>query len=542
MRRLAVWTVIVGLALWVTTAVAAGPTVRVSVAAGQPNADSRFPDISGNGRYITFSSDANNLVAGDINGVSDIFVYDRETQVTERVSLRTDRGEANGASYAPAISDDGNIVVFQSFATNLVDGDTNNVADVFIHERSSNITVAATYVIGGFANDISYTPDVSANGRYVTFWSYASNLVGDDSNGTADIFRFDRLALVMQRVSLDSNEVQANGESRYPSISGDGNRIVFESEASNLVAGDGNTYSDIFLRDIAAGTTTRLSVHSNGTEGNGGSSEPTIADNGQYVVYASLANNLVSGDSNNYQDIFLRNIGGNSTERVSLASNGTQPDASSYQPDVSADGRYVAFRSAAGNLVSGDWLVADDVFVRDRTMNTLTRASINGAGEIGNGNSGEPMLTANGRYVVFSSQASNLVSGDTNGRRDIFLHDRKSPPGLTIDYTTGQPGSHFIVRGTGFAESQTVIVTANGKFAGTLNSDANGDFIVRLITTPSAKQGFYAIGFEQGDLLLYTQFTLKDSYPLRSGAGGGITIPNNAGLDKQIYLPVAAKS
>lgn len=518
----------------------AGPTSRVSVtnSGGAGNRDSFFADVSANGRYVTFASEASNLVNNDTNGVADIFVRDREANSTERVSVRSDGEQANAASYSPSISDDGRYVAFHSFATNLFENDTNNVPDIFVYDRQEDELLRVSYVVGGVANNVSYEGDISGNGRYVTFWSYASNLVANDTNGEADIFRFDIQALTMERISVDSNEVQANGESRSPSISDDGNVIAFESDASNLVTVDGNGYTDIFVRNVSAGTTIRVSRPNGGGEGIGDSTRASLSGDGNNVAFESLADNLVPNDTNNYQDIFVYNIILAGIARANLPANNTQANASSYAPAISDNGRFLAFSSQATNLVSGDLGDIEDVFLKDRQTGVLLRASINSDGIVGNNRSLEPALTDDGRYVVFTSFANNLIPSDGNGNRDIFIHDRKTPPAISQDYYTGKPGSHFIFSGEGFAESQTVQVSINGDPLGTVNTDASGNFIFRMITNNGTQQGTYLVALQQGDLLFYASFLLDNDAPLRAGAGAGLGVPSGIALTEHIYMPI----
>ena len=227
-------------------------------------------------------------------------------------------------------------------------------------------------------------------------------------------------------VSVDSSGVQGNRDSEYPSISADGRYIAFESEADNLVAGDTNGYSDIFVRDHNTGITTRVSVSSSGGQGSNASTSPSISGDGRYVAFVSRASNLVAGDTNGNSDIFVHDRNTGITTRVNVNSSGGQAIGVSYSPSISADGRYVAFYSIASNLVSGDTNGQMDIFVHDRDTGITTCVSVDSGGVLGNGSSYDPFISADGRYVVFDSSASNLVSGDTNGVSDIFVHDRNS--------------------------------------------------------------------------------------------------------------------
>lgn len=516
-------------------------TSRVSVRSdgGQANGLSQFPDIVGNGRLIVFASDANNLVANDTNNVSDIFLHDRVTGVTERVSLTHEDKQANGSSYSPTVSDDGRFVAFHSFATDMVPGDTNNVADIFVRDRLKGETVVASFVLNGFANDVSFEPDISADGEFVTFFSFASNLVGGDTNGKADVFRFDISGKVMERVSVDSNEFEGNDDSEWPSISDDGNLIAFESEATNLDLGDGNTYRDIFVRDMSAGTTRRISLTSGQNQGNGDSTQAAISGDGKFVAFVSLANDLVTGDTNDHQDVFVRNLTLNRTERVSLATNGTQPNRSSNQPSISDDGRYVAFHSFADNLIGGDPVFASDIFIYDRNLDSLSRASLNSDGEVANESSKNGVLSSDGQIVVFSSIATNLVPGDTNGVRDIFVNEQTLKPEVSIDLPFGSPGSHFLLDGQDFKPSQSVQVWINGVFLGDILSDANGDISTNFITAVDTDEGTYLVGFVQDDLLAFASFVVGSDAPLRPTANPGFLVPDGIAWNNHLYLPFA---
>ena len=410
-----------------------GSTVRISVDSNgaQGNGVSQYASISGDGSTIAFQSDASNLVPTDSNAHTDVFVFDRASAVTTRASLANGIA-ANNDSYSHAtscclrqISADGRIVAFESRASNLVGGDTNSRTDVFAVDLAAASTTRVSVSSAGVqGNDRSGDASISSTGRFIAFDSDATNLVTADTNGATDVFLYDRQYLVTERISLDSAGNQANGASSNPSVSADGRFVAFESTASNLVAGDSNGNTDVFVRDRQDGSTQRASVSSTSTQGNGPSFAAAISDDGRYVAFASLANNLVPGDSNGATDIFVRDLLSGTTERVSVDSSGVQGNGTSRDEAISADGRYVAFDSAASNLVAGDTNGAIDTFVRDRLTGTTTRVSVNSAGIQGNGSSVSVAISADGRFVAFQSQASNLFGGDTNGYDDIFVRDR----------------------------------------------------------------------------------------------------------------------
>src|SRR5256712_380330 len=230
-----------------------------------------------------------------------------------------------------------------------------------------------------------------------------------------------------KRVSVDSHGAQGNGGSFDPAISADGRFVAFDSVASNLVAGDTNAAFDVFVRDRKTGKTRRVSVDSHGAQGNGDSFDPAISADGRFVAFDSVASNLVAGDTNAASDVFVRDRKTGKTRRVSVASHGTQGNGASFGPSISADGRFVAFTSAASNLVAGDSNEAYDVFVRVRKTAKPSPASLDSHGAQGNGESFNPAISADGRFVAFRSSASNLVAGDTNGAADVFVRGPLHP-------------------------------------------------------------------------------------------------------------------
>jgi Tol biopolymer transport system component len=401
-------------------------TIRVSVASDgtEANDHSYSPlSISADGRYVAFGSYATNLVSDDTNNIGDIFIHDTLNGTTTRVSVASDGTEADGYSYSPSISADGRYVAFGSYATNLVSDDTNNIGDIFIHDTLNGTTTRVSVASDGTeADGYSYSPSISADGRYVAFVSRATNLVSDDTNNIDDIFIHDTLSGTTTRVSIASDGTEANGFSNSPSISANGRYVAFESYATNLVANDQNNASDIFVHDILNGTTTRVSISWIGREADGHSYHPSISADGRYVAFESDADNLPTADSNWIRDIFVRDTVNQTTIMVSVASDGTQANDYSRFPFISADGRYVAFESDANNLVSNDINESTDIFIHNIEAGITTRVSVASDGTEANFSSYPGPLSANGHYVVFQSGATNLVSGDTNDKSDIFLH------------------------------------------------------------------------------------------------------------------------
>ena len=411
---------------------AIGDTTRISVDSNglQGNSTSGYPNMSSNGRYVVFDSEASNLVNGDVNGMIDIFLHDIQENTTTLIPVNN-----NGDYYVgyPDVSSDGRYIVYTSISKNL---GSNDFWGIFLYDRQTGSIAPISINSNGIqANDGSFNPAISANGRYVVFSSRASNLVAGDTNGGQDIFLHDTYNGITNRISISSNGSQAINDdpfnpvadSRYPSISDDGRYVVFQSNATNLVSQDSNIAYDIFLHDTQNGITSRLSIDSTGNQGNGGAWNPSISGNGRFVVFSSASTNLVTGDTNGVQDIFLRNIENSSTSRVSINSTGLQGNSDSDNPSVSDDGKYVTFMSNANNLVNGDINGAYDIFLHNTNNNETTLISVSSNGTHGNGPSlswqrSVPM-SSDGQYIAYLSLASNLVDGDTNGVYDVFFYE-----------------------------------------------------------------------------------------------------------------------
>jgi Tol biopolymer transport system component len=427
---LAVLAALAGVAL----AAPAAQTKRVSVSSNgaQGNSYSATPGISPDGRLVVFTSASSNLVSGDTNGQPDIFVRDRQTHQTTRVSVSSTGAQGNGISsaYPPTISSDGRYVTFASSATNLVSGDTNGSSDVFVRDlklhKTKRVSVSSS---GAQGNGLSEQSIISGDGGSVIFSSRATNLVAGDTNGQDDIFVRNLKTPKTTRVSVSSTGTQSDGVSYNTTISADGHQVGFASEATTLVPGDANANTDAFVHDLKTHKTRLVSVSSSGVRGDSSTSEPSISADGRYVGFASFSTNLVSGDTNAQQDVFLRDLKLHKTKRLSVSSSGAQGNGTSYflDPSVSAHGEFVVFVSEASNLVPGDTNATGDDFVRDVANHKTSRLSVSSAGVQGNGYSLDPAITPDGRFVAFESAASNLVTGDTNGQNDVFVRGPLQP-------------------------------------------------------------------------------------------------------------------
>jgi len=403
-------------------------TNRGTSAEGRSNA----PALSENGAIAAFASDALDLVPPRRQTHrSEVYVRVRgDNPATERVVLPL-AGLVNGPSqvggFAPAISADGRYVAYSSNASNLVDGDTNGVEDVFLVDRDEGIAIRVEG-IQGQPNGTGRFPRLSANGRWLVYVSLASNLVDGDNNGVADIFLYDRETGENRLVSVASDGTQANRDSRTPTISADGRVVAFVSGATNLVAGVASGVEHIYVHDVESGQTELVSVSSSGTPSNGTSFLPDLSADGSVVAFKSEGFNLVPADTNGVPDVFVHSRDTGVTERVSVDSFGNQSNSLSGGPAISDDGRYVAFVSFSSTFDPLDGNGASDVFVVDRQATPqagrIKRVSVelSGSGRPGGDVPDFPVaISGDGRWIGFASAAENLVVNDINNEIDSFI-------------------------------------------------------------------------------------------------------------------------
>jgi len=346
-------------------------------------------------------------------------------QSTLHASLTTAGVDADRDCNSPSISAEGRFVAFDT-TDKLESPDTNSNRDVYLRDTvAGTLVVVSRATTGKVGSRTSQKSCVSAGGLFVHFESDATDLITGDTNAASDIYRRDVAASVTTRVSVSSAGAQGNGGSANASASADGAFVVFDSLASNLVTGDANGAADVFLRDVAAGTTVRISVKSDGGEANGRSLDPSVSADGNLVVFKTYATNLATNDNNGFADIYLRDRAAGTTRRLSLSTTGGNPTNDCFDPVISADGRFVAFSSYSDNLVVGDNNGIHDVFVVDVATGVIERASLNTDGYESGGQSGGASLSDDGRFVGFTSWGPNLAEGDWNNQPDFFVRDRQ---------------------------------------------------------------------------------------------------------------------
>jgi Tol biopolymer transport system component len=382
---------------------------RVSTGTHHTQADgaSAAPAISANGRYVAFTSAATNLVPGDKNGVADVFVRDLRTGRTERV--------AEGPASAPALSGDGRYVVFVTAAP-LAKSDDNGVDDVYLLDRRTHRTERVSTGHPTAAN-VHMMPAISANGRMVAYVTSAPDAAPGDTNGRDDVVVHDRGTGRNQLVQYTTSGVLADADALFPSLSADGRYVTFDTPALlDPEHADVSKTRLVYLRDLRTQTTELIS-RPNRYAYKQYADASSISGSGRSVAFESSLYYLVPDDTNKATDIFVYDRTAQTTVRVSTAADGAQADGASGDVSLSANGRYAAFGSAATNLVPGDTNGVADIFVKDLRTGAI-RQLTGGA----DGASGAVALDADGRTAAFTSTATNLVPRDTNGVPDVFIH------------------------------------------------------------------------------------------------------------------------
>src|SRR5947207_3356318 len=499
-----------------------GVTTLVSVnqtGVGGGNGNSVSPAISTNGRYVVFESEASNLVANDTNGVSDVFLRDLQTGTTTLISVNSAGAGGNGASTSPLISPEGRYLAFVSAAGDLVANDTNNATDIFVRDLQNNTTTLVSVSRDGATsgNGASDSPAMTPDGRWVAFVSMATNLVAGAINNLGDIYARDlvsgttvwvgtNVASIMAGVNSQSHPIN----SYNPAVSDDGNYVAFKTIGAaqlvlrhNLQTGttdlvstntvgntigfddpsgpdmtpDGRfiaytaqtgagtlTYTAVYLWNAQTGANILVSANLSGTiSSNTFSDTPAVSADGRFVTFVSDASDLVTNVADGSYQVYRRDVLNNTTKLISAdTGGGVSGDTGGAIPTMTADGRYVAFDSFDGDYVPNDNNNAYDVFVRDTTSDatelisqsapTLQLLTADGLSSVG-ANS----LSADGRFVVFTSLADNLVANDTNGNQDVFVRDLQAGTNLLVSVNSAGTGS-----ANGFAGSPAI--SPDGRF------------------------------------------------------------------------------
>jgi Tol biopolymer transport system component len=404
-----------------SVAAASPSTKRVSVSTAGVEGDDHNggAKASGNGRYVVFIARSDLLSPADSNGDWDIYLRDRKTRKTEWISRGRPGTVNDGDSANPGISADGRYVVFESRASTLVEGDLLGHRDIFLRDRATGKTRRISRGIGGAeADGASDDAAISANGRFIVYESLAGNIVAGVSTPWSNIYRFDRKSGKTRLVSRGIDGSGAGGSA--PSVSSDGRYVVFEAtNAAAHVQGGVNGLNHVFVRDMVEKQTRMIDV-AGGVPGNANAFNAAISADGPFIAFSSSASNLVSDDLLGFPDVFIANLASGAVSRVTRGMGGAEANEQSGNPSMSADGRFVAFRSVASNLVPNDGNGWVDVFVFDRKTKKTTRVSVRTNGSEGLFGNGQPALSGDGRLVAFQAWGP-LVASDTNGKDDIYV-------------------------------------------------------------------------------------------------------------------------
>jgi uncharacterized delta-60 repeat protein len=434
----------------------------------QWNGDVYASGVSAIGRFALLSAKATNLVPNDTNGKQDIFRYNLQTNAIQRVSLGYDGAEPNEDCFGQAISDDGQIIAFRSRSTNLVPGTTTSVDRLYVYDCQTGVLRCAGQLsVSASPSDLYYggVAQLSGNGQYLAFGSEVG-LTSDDTNGISDVYCYDVQTGALKCITAGCDDAFANGPSWIGGVSGNGRYMAFSSRASNLVPNDWNDRSDIFVYDRETRELERVSISNDGEEGNGTSDRPTISSDSRYVLYSSLASNMVPGDTNESQDLFLYDRLSHTTQRVTVTTHGNQANGHTETHWISADGGTILISSRATNLVPNDSNGAEEPF-----LVTIPRGAVGG----------RRLDIAEGQWVMGADfgcqpipQALATVEGDVwddkngNGVRepgergvesaviylDIDRSGTRDPDEPSVSTTRDDPntpnvdeGGHYVFRG-----------------------------------------------------------------------------------------------
>lgn len=462
------------------------------------------PVISNNWRYVVFDSYSTNLDPAATYWNTNIFVKDLQTNAIILITKWYAWDQANNYSNSQAISADGRYVLFQSDADNLVTGDTNWQSDVFVRDiqtaTTERVNVSSSWDEG---NNYSYPYAMSSDGRYVLFYSCSDNLVANDTNGQQDVFLRDRQLNTTIKIATDSNWVEANNYSdtsyNAKAMTQDGRYVIFVSNADNLTVNDSNWKDDVFIKDTLSGTTTLVSSTTSGDISNGISSPIAVVGSGRYVLFQSSATNLLNNNINWHTHLYIKNMIDNSLQTVDSDSNGIiDPNGNANAIDITPNGRYILFISSATNLSPIATNGQFNMFVKDMITGKVQIANNNSYGELANSYSNAFQISDDGKYIYFESNGDNLIENDVNGQQDLFINERQvilmGPPSVTTPTNNAYSNNNTILVqwvGATWAQIQ-VTVSWN-----TYDAIADSADWSRSIQLPSLPDGAYTLTAKQ---------------------------------------------
>lgn len=383
--------------------------------------------LSENGRYLAYESNASNLVLGDTNGVKDIFVYDHVIKSIRRVSISSNGVEANGDSSITGISHDGNVIVFTSDASNLVEGDTNAARDIFLHDLDTRETkIVSTDVAGDLADGDSDKGRPSRDGRYIAFESLATNLIAGDSNARSDIFLKDMETGLITLLSQHTDGTPSDNHCYDPKINANATAVAFWCRNNISIVDGDTTNQDAFVRLIDRGETHELSRDENGGQSISGSSySPNVDASGSLFVFHGSTRFTGIDDYNGEEDVYLKNVDSETISRISLSQNGIESDGRSYNATLSDDGKFISFNTRATNLIDGEIMPGGyhQAVVKNLTTGEVlcvSRSSTDNS--FANADSPRAVMSGDGSTIAFISSATNLSRQATDGFENVYIY------------------------------------------------------------------------------------------------------------------------
>ena len=414
------------LSAWASPTLAAGTTERINVGphGEQADGDSFEASVSAHGRIVAFFAASDNIIPGGPSDTSaGILVRDRLTGTTVRADVSPTGGPADNFGEEPLVSRNGRTVAFVSYASNLVANTTNGLGNVFLRDLLTGATTRASLGSGGQQPDRNcQLAALSADGQVVAFTTSATNLTPLSGRFYVNLYVRDLATGTTTLETPSRRGGLANAPTFEASLSGNGRFLAFASYAHNLVRATRlGHHQNVFLRDRRKGRTVLVSATPDGGEGNGISFGPFVTDDGATVAFSSFATDLVPGGTSGQGDVFLRHVRTGATERVRFTTGDVEPDSGVFLADMTPDGRFLLVRSSAGNLVPNDTNSDNDFFLFDRVSQSLARVNVGNDGAQANSVTDDARLSADGGTVVFSSLASNLAPNDTNDHHDIFV-------------------------------------------------------------------------------------------------------------------------
>lgn len=443
-------------------------------------------DVSDDGRYIVFRSYDSTIVPNDTNNTADIFLHDRETCITHLVTRSMDGnpatgGLAEGTGSEIRISGDGRYVLFDSNHLDMVAGDKREFHVVYLYDHH---TQTVEQITTGSANGSSHISDISKDGRFIVFASDATNMIPNDTNNATDTFLFDRQSNTLERVSVSSEEEQGNRFSWYGEVSDDGRFVVFISTATNFTTLDTSTHQKVFLRDRQNGTTTLISLTENEEPANDNVPYAFISNNGRYVGMTTSATNFVNSHENIYNG-YVRDL---QTGTVTWVTPSDEPVTWTYAGSFSGDGRYVAIEISGNHPVNS--------YLYDMQTGVTTLQSRTPSGEPFDGASILPVLTADARYMLFSFAELEAEN------RGIYLA-RVALPSGSLDMTVGLQGRPTAPHPDWVASVRVVIVPQGSTtpvYDEIVTTDDSGAFAI-----PDLNYGIYSVWVKGTNTLAVSQ-------------------------------------